>query len=218
MSLPHGDLNDVQERQRPSLRSGEPWPRQGKAPFAVCRLLKKINLCSWSQIRHHHIWQNKVTIIIFKGKNKWLKTTSRFTSQILNFGFHPFCIFFFFFFKASDLASPPPQELYLLLLWNLAEITLFSGLTWSCYKKILTRFVSFPVAHLISLVWGFPSPDLRFCAGCLSNIIPHCWIHHSFLAVLSDSFLSTAFLFYLSCPFLFVMSRLQILKFIHIYH
>lgn len=55
MSLPHGDLNDVQERQRPSLRSGEPWPRQGKAPFAVCRLLKKINLCSSSQIRHHHV-------------------------------------------------------------------------------------------------------------------------------------------------------------------
>lgn len=121
--------------------------RAGQSP--VCCLLKKINLCSWSQIRHRHVWQNKVTIIIFKGKNKWLKITSRFTSQILNFEFHPFCILCF---KASDLTSPPPQELYLLLLWNLAQITLFSGLTWSCYKKIFTRFVSFPVAHLISPV------------------------------------------------------------------
>lgn len=71
----------------------------------------------------------------------------------LKFWASPFL--YLFFFKVSDLTSPPPRELYLLLLWNLAEIILFSRLTRSYYKEILTRFVSFPVAHLISLVWGF---------------------------------------------------------------
>lgn len=120
--------------------------------------------------------------------------------------------FLYLFFLRCQIWLPHHHESYICFSSEIWQKSFFSP-DWHdlIIRKSLPGLSPF-LLHIWFLWFGvFPSPDLRFCAGYLPNIIPYCWIHCPFLAVLSDSFLFASFLFYFfSCPFLSVTSRLQI--------